>query len=49
MARHYDYSQVAGIRNPVLRVLAALAIVASPVIGAAVFITLFALAYTVGR
>ena len=45
----YDYSQVAGIRNPALRFLAAMAIVASPVIGAAVFFALFALAYTVGR
>lgn len=49
MARHYDYSQVSGIQNRWLRALAAIAVVASPVIGVIVFVVLFALAYTVGR
>ncbi|MFD2236843.1 hypothetical protein [Aureimonas populi] len=49
MARRYDYSQVAGIRNPALRAIAAMAIVALPVLGALAFFALLALAYTIGR
>ncbi len=45
----YDYSQVAGIRNPALRFLSAVLIVASPVLGFLAFFAAIALAFTVGR